>query len=451
MKRRIAAVVALLMALMALPVSGMAEAEDEGPMYTFIAPRRVVLPESFDDPVLQEKIRDGTFTVESYGGEDTAVIVPYGDFTLGIWFTSGGKPDYAYVSSHVSASDREDGTVSLFAQYSAKGELTLLDASERYTEADTKYMFFDSLDLEGKTQVRWSIRQILTEKEKEVYLYTSQKGKTTFVNYWPGVNIPFQGKKWNHFKSVDGGRAEEVAEMDPRFTRVRTEFALYGVLDCTEYPAYPVPEQMTVKICGEERTGTLLAKDGYLYVDLGDNEVAVLKYAGKAGSADPAAAFPGKKIVAIMDYCYTVRKGNADPDDVTVFEYDGSIYDCTAKIGKVSLPDTLVTIGAHAFDSLQVKEITLPDSVAEIGEGAFTNCAKMKSFTIPAKVTRIAKDTFKGCKGLASVRIPASVTEIDATAFEGHGAKLVLTVTEGSYAEAWATEHGIRAESVPGE
>ena len=84
----------------------------------------------------------------------------------------------------------------------------------------------------------------------------------------------------------------------------------------------------------------------------------------------------------------------------------------------------------------------IPDSVTSIGEWAFKECYTLTNVTIGSNVTSIGGFAFFGCESLRDVAIPASVTDIGEYTF-AECEELILTVTEGSFAEQYAQENNI--------
>ncbi len=82
----------------------------------------------------------------------------------------------------------------------------------------------------------------------------------------------------------------------------------------------------------------------------------------------------------------------------------------------VSIPNSVTTIGANAFNSAGLTTITIPNSVTTIGFGAFSH-SSLTSVSIPNSVTTIEGRTFLSCNNLTAVSIPDSVTSIGAYAF----------------------------------
>ena len=69
-----------------------------------------------------------------------------------------------------------------------------------------------------------------------------------------------------------------------------------------------------------------------------------------------------------------------------------------------TIPDSVTTIGDHAFDRCySLTSVTIPDSVTSIGSFAFYNCDSLTSVTIPDSVTEIGLYAFSYCSSLTSV------------------------------------------------
>jgi len=71
---------------------------------------------------------------------------------------------------------------------------------------------------------------------------------------------------------------------------------------------------------------------------------------------------------------------------------------------KITLPDTIVIIGARAFEYTSLSNIQLPDSLGNIGDSAFLGC-KFTTFTIPDNVTIMGEYMLSG-NPLESLTLP---------------------------------------------
>ncbi len=79
---------------------------------------------------------------------------------------------------------------------------------------------------------------------------------------------------------------------------------------------------------------------------------------------------------------------------------------------KIVIANDISSIGAYNFymnpndnkyDHYTINNITLPDSLVSIGAHAFENEAKIQSIAIPQKVTSIGLSAFAGCTSLKTV------------------------------------------------
>ena len=92
--------------------------------------------------------------------------------------------------------------------------------------------------------------------------------------------------------------------------------------------------------------------------------------------------------------------------DMTLIRYTGKGGACEVYWG-------IRHIGPSAFENSKVTSVILPDSVVSIGPHAFSNCSNLSAITIPDTVTSIGTQCFYLCEGLKSVSLPAGLTDID--------------------------------------
>ena len=92
------------------------------------------------------------------------------------------------------------------------------------------------------------------------------------------------------------------------------------------------------------------------------------------------------------------------------------------------------------------QRVDIPDHVTTIGDFAFNRCTDVSLVCIPSSVESIGDCAFRGCTNLQGVYVPESVKFIDDDAFEKCPNLVGLLVEPDSYAEQYASEHGIHFE-----
>lgn len=151
----------------------------------------------------------------------------------------------------------------------------------------------------------------------------------------------------------------------------------------------------------------------------------------------PATVFAAKPVEVTLDSitytCYLEeasvhsvhdRMGHANIK--STFEYNGRTYTVTsiepgafknAKFLKsIIIPNTMTTLGRHAFTDCHSKSVTIPNSVTEICNAAFYHSFITEPLVLPDKLTAISDSAFCQFYG-SSVIIPNSVKSIGKYAF----------------------------------
>jgi len=108
----------------------------------------------------------------------------------------------------------------------------------------------------------------------------------------------------------------------------------------------------------------------------------------------------------ITNYSSTAPGGNitipSQLGDYPVTKIDDDAFGSRDKLERITIPDTVISIGARAFRGCtRLASISIPDSVVSIGEEAFYDCS-FKSVTIPKSVETIGAHAI-GFKGGYSV------------------------------------------------
>lgn len=145
--------------------------------------------------------------------------------------------------------------------------------------------------------------------------------------------------------------------------------------------------------------------------------VSITKYNGTDTEIEFPATLDGKPVITIV--AMEINGRNSPVIDA-------------AATSSVKIPDSVTTIGHHAFmDCTSLTSVTIPNSVTEIGFNAFSGCKSLESVTIPERVTIIRYGAFGGCKSLESVTIPGSATEIAEVVFSGCSSLKSVTILNG--------------------
>lgn len=110
--------------------------------------------------------------------------------------------------------------------------------------------------------------------------------------------------------------------------------------------------------------------------------------------------------------------------DGTANDYGSNSY-----VQSVTIPNTVVSIGDHAFYGCNgLTSVTFSSSLKSIGEYAFQFCTALPSLTIPNSVTTIGEYAFQFCTGLTSVDISTSLTALENGVFDSCSGLVSLVI-----------------------
>lgn len=168
---------------------------------------------------------------------------------------------------------------------------------------------------------------------------------------------------------------------------------------------------------------------------------------GRAGQDGNGIAVTfGAKVTKIPSYLFypIVSNYTYAPNIVSVAFEKGSVctsigsgvFSYVTGIKKITLPESLTSIGIWAFYNTGLESIVIPDSVTSIGANAFRDCADLKSITIGKGVKSVGAGAFENCPLLTEIKFNAvamnDVSSEDGLFFHsGHSAG-GIKVTVGS-------------------
>lgn len=108
-----------------------------------------------------------------------------------------------------------------------------------------------------------------------------------------------------------------------------------------------------------------------------------------------------------------------DHKPYTVTSIGDFAFSYYTNLTEITIPNTVTSIGVHAFEYCKFTNVTIPNSVTTIGDYAFKSCYRLTYISLPNSIKRIGEFTFCDCINLTNVTIPNTVTSIGNSAFAG--------------------------------
>lgn len=100
---------------------------------------------------------------------------------------------------------------------------------------------------------------------------------------------------------------------------------------------------------------------------------------------------------------------------------DGRLTACSqAAAGQLVIPDSVTTVGAHAFEnSTSLTAVVFSSSVKTVGDSAFDGCTSLQSVAFQDGLKRLGNGCFRDCSSLRTLHLPDTVASIHPHAFQG--------------------------------
>ena len=264
--------------------------------------------------------------------------------------------------------------------------------------------------------VTWTIEKTKSKTAVTGTKYTAVKGGSDTYDFVPGksgdYSVSFNGKggvlvyddAWNEIKKY---YSEEAGESGVVLSLEQGKTYHLAVAALEKDMQWEIESAKT--------------KNGFIYKNLSDDTVEILKYTGKESNVTIPDKIDNKVVKTLGAESFTENKtvvGVTIPAQVTNLQY-GAFASCT-NLKKVTFAQgsQLKKIKGCTFQYCEkLEEIHIPDSVTQIERGAFCCCRSLSNLTLGKKLEVIDNNAFEGCWSLKQIEIPDSVESIGEGAF----------------------------------
>lgn len=86
-------------------------------------------------------------------------------------------------------------------------------------------------------------------------------------------------------------------------------------------------------------------------------------------------------------------------------EIEEGVFKNIHKLSKIVIPENIKSIGNYAFDYCGLKEVEMTDNLNFIGKGAFRGCSQLENIELPKSIALISDELFYGCESLKNINI----------------------------------------------
>ena len=135
-------------------------------------------------------------------------------------------------------------------------------------------------------------------------------------------------------------------------------------------------------------------------------------------SSDDGILFNKNQSEIIQYPCANERKKYNIPNSVTTIGHH-AFSDCSNLLN-IFFPNSVESIENYAFSNCdQITSVFISRSIRNIGEGIFYNCEKLTTVVLPKNISEIGYRTFYNCKSLKNITLTENITTIGVEAFYG--------------------------------
>ena len=104
-------------------------------------------------------------------------------------------------------------------------------------------------------------------------------------------------------------------------------------------------------------------------------------------------------------------------DTYTTTSIGQNVFANNRTIKRVTIPDTVTSIGSYAFQNSTIQEIVIPDSVQTLEYGVFAECNSLISIKFSNNIRYIQSNTCQNCYNLQSVILPENLERLGTNSF----------------------------------
>ncbi|MBQ8255207.1 MAG: leucine-rich repeat domain-containing protein [Clostridia bacterium] len=205
-----------------------------------------------------------------------------------------------------------------------------------------------------------------------------------------------------------------------------------GLVSCTEpeKEKEELPPVTTVGLPENEKVTANYENDGFV-INVYETYSEIVEYKGKEAEVTVPDAFMGMPVRSVGEYAFF---GNEVLTKITLPDSLISIgksafQDCTSLVEAV-LGSRLEMISQAAFRDSALEKINIPDSVATIERYAFYR-TRLTEIKLPTSVSTVAKYSFYGCSRLTKITFSPRVEKIGEYAFSDCDSLVSVVITDG--------------------